>query len=94
MIPIENILGQPLDSMLHPYTSLFGTFPEIFLGIFFILVPTVIVAMKTQSPVPPLMVLIFGNFLVSPMAGDFGRYFMLAGGALLGLLFYIIAKGR
>lgn len=92
-IAIENILSQPWSAAFDPYVSLFGGFPEVFYGLFLIAVPTLIVGMKTQKLIPPLMVLIFGSFLVAPFAGQFSMFFMLAAGICFGILFYAIAKG-
>lgn len=93
MVALENILSSPWQASMGAYTAPLGDFPGLFLGIFLIAMPTVVVALKTQNVVPPLMVIVFGSFLVAPLAGQFGRYFMLVGGVLFGLLFYMMAKG-
>lgn len=92
-VELENILDNPLGSALQQYSVHFQPHPGIFFGIAFIAIPTIIVGMKTDNVTPPLVTLILGSLMVSPLVGDWGRYFMLFAGIVFGVLLFILAKG-
>lgn len=93
MVSLENILAQPFSASFEAYTSPLLPFPELFFGVFFVAIPVVVVGLKTQHVVPPLMVFILSSLLVSPFVGQFAWHFRIAAGVCFGLLFYMMYEG-
>lgn len=94
MLTLENIINNPFGSAFHPYAAPFG---EGTLGIFFaitlVAVPTLIVAMKTKHPTPPVVTIIISSSVAAGLVGQWAGYLIIFAGIMFGVLIYLLARG-
>jgi len=93
-IPPENIIDDPWGVAWNPYTGPFEPYGSIFWAILMGSL-CIVLYIKTESVIAPLVVIFLMGMLAAPLAGPFAGYFILASGAALGvLIFYLIVKRR
>ncbi len=92
-LPLENVIENPFGSSMHPYMEPFSPEPAIFLALFIIAIPTILVYMKTDGYGPALTVLILASAIIPGIVGNWGIYFALLAGIIFGVILFKLARG-
>lgn len=95
VVPPEDTFDRPWGTVFNPYTRPFKGFDEIFYSLLFILLPTLIVMLKTESAISTFMTLGFSSAILAPLTGQYGWVFMIVAGFAFGMIIYqLLGKGR